>query len=313
MNIVVHMTECKPHSTIASARVARFIVQTLPEFLLVDTAQKAEECLEKTDSQGLDTLIIVNGPMAFCDFLEPLARLVANAEKIVWVQQDYTINPPAQVSKAESPFRKAFADKKLRPVYWTTVQKNVLTSQDSYVNWNQLTWDPQPVPRVHEEPVLLYYGAYREKRHDCFVKWLADAPYKVRVSTTPIRGKKFKSLCDKIEIIPPFSSLKEMPSCRASLYIEDAKSHVEFHSPANRLYELLSAGVPVFFDSKTIPMLAKAAFYVPDEWIVSTQKDLHTKLENATEDMVYEQRRLWSKDYVGELRQQVLDAWEKLY
>lgn len=313
MNIVVHMTECKPHSTIASARVARFIVETLPDMILVDTEHRAKQALINVAEFGLDKLIIVNGPMAFCDFLEPLARLVDEAKQVIWCQQDYTINPPAAESKAESPFRKAFADKKLRPVYWTTVEKNVKTELDSYVNWNQLTWDLQELPELSDEPILFYYGAFREKRLDSFNKWFKDAPYQVHVSTTTLRGKKFKAIDENIKIVPPFTSLDDLPRCSATLYIEDARSSKEFHSPANRFYEMLSAGIPMFFEANTVKMLSKAGVNVPDKWIVADQGHLSSAMEmHNLDDMRQKQRAMWSQDYIDILRSQLMQAWGKL-
>ena len=137
---VVHMTECKPHSTVASARVARFIKDTLG-VTLIDTKDVARDRIASCFFP--ERLIIVNGPMAFCDFLEELAVFVRAAKKVVWVQQDYTIMPPAAISNAESPFRKAFAERNLRPVFWTTCKDNVRTEYDRYINWNQLTYDPR--------------------------------------------------------------------------------------------------------------------------------------------------------------------------
>lgn len=314
MNIVVHMTECKPNSTIASARVAKFIANTLPDIMLVDTGNKCETAFAKYVEQGLDTLIIVNGPMAFCDFLGSLGDLVTLAKKVVWVQQDYTINPPAAVSKAESPFRKSFADRNLRPVYWSTVEKNIQTPRDHYVNWNQLTFELQPLPELADKPTLLYYGAFRAKRVNDFIKWFVKPMYDVVISTTPIRGKKFKELDSAIQIVQPFTSLADLPKCSATLYIEDERSHREFHSPANRFYEMLSAGIPIFFDYASIKMLAKAGINVPEKWTVKHSGELMNKLEvYDLKEMQAEQRALWGGvPYVQLLHNQVNDAWRKL-
>ena len=313
-NIVVHMTECKQNSTIASARVARFIVDTLSEarFNLVDTKEKAGLSVGVAAQTELDHLIIVNGPMAFCDFLPELGALVAMANRVIWVQQDYTIMPPSPVSRAESPFRKVFSARNLRPDFWTTVKKNILMPNDHYINWNQLTYDLQSPAVLSQEPVLMYYGAYREKREHDFKFYFQDAPYRVDVSTTPIRGKKFKAFDSKINIIPPFTSLSEMPVCSASLYIEDDRSHGEFHSPANRFYELLSAGIPIIFDVRTTKMLAEAGIVPKPEWVVRSQSDVLEFINQPLEKLERvrdEQREIWNKDYVSELKQWLLEIW----
>jgi hypothetical protein len=325
MNIVAHLTECKPRSTIASARVARFIVNNLDDsgsacqdmryvpdqFMLVDTKHKASELLQAY--MAIDTLFIVNGPMAFCDFLPELADLVRKAARVVFVQQDYTIMPPSAHSKAESAFRKVFADLNLRPIFWTTVMKNVLMLDDQYINWNQLTYDPQPLKPLAEGRVLMYYGAYREKREAMFKKYFQSAPYNVQVSTTTLRGKKFKALDDNITIIPPFDGLDNMPLCSASLYIEDPLSSKEFHSPANRFYELLSAGIPIFFEESTVPMLAEANIVVPQAWVVTGKEQLYSKLLHTDLDGMRKlQRDMWDKPYVVELQSRLHYIWNKL-
>lgn len=314
-NLVVHLTECKPNSTIASARVARFIVDTLKEdrFNLVDTCHAAKLALYNMPFSGINHLIIVNGPMAFCDFLPELGELVSMAKRVIWVQQDYTINPPSANSDAQSPFRKAFADRKLRPEFWTTVKKNCQRPTDHYINWNQLTYDPQPFKQLPKIPSLMYYGAYREKREQDFEFYFANAAYLVQVSTTTIRGKKFKKLDDSIEIIEPFVGLANMPMASASLYIEDRKSHEEFHSPANRFYELLSAGIPIIFDVRTTKMLAEAGIIPKPEWVVRSQADVYAFINQSTErldDIRFEQREMWQDDYVGKLRQRLLNVWQ---
>lgn len=310
MDIVVHMTECKPHSTVASARVARFISETL-SILLVDTGARAESVLGSNAT--INRLIIVNGPMAFCDFLEPLSRLVKKAMTVIWVQQDYTIMPPSADSKAESPFRKVFADRKLRPIFWTTCEHNIKTDQDKYINWNELTYRPQP---ILEEGVnkVLYYGAFREKRLESFNRFFRDPKYPLAISTTTLRSKKFRELGTGEVFVQPFDDV--VVGARpyaASLYIEDERSHREFHSPANRFYEMLSAGVPMFFDHQCLPMLDKAGITVPDKWVVKDQAELSEKFGFLDKKAAaQEQRDMWSSDYVHHLKQRLKEIWNVL-
>lgn len=303
--VVVHMTECKPHSTVASARVARFISETL-DVNLVDTKEKAEAYLSVHDKVG--RIIIVNGPMAFCDFLVELASFVRIADKVVWVQQDYTIMPPAAVSNAESPFRKAFAEKQLRPIFWTTCKDNVRTEHDRYINWNQLTYDPKPLRTITDKTVL-YYGAFRDKRLRSFTRFMKHPTYQLIISTTTLRAKKFRELGTGEVFVAPFDNvIIGAQSYASSLYIEDEKSHNSFHSPANRFYEMLSAGVPMFFDDLCTKMLKQAGITIPDKWLVGNGDDLAIKLDEANlTQMATEQRALWSKDYVGELRNRLLE------
>lgn len=297
MDLVVHMTECKPHSTVASARVARFISETLG-LLLVDTEERASALLKS--NAGIERLIIVNGPMAFCSFLGPLSELVRKAQLVIWVQQDYTIMPPSSTSRAESPFRKVFADRKLRPIFWTTCEHNIRTSQDRYINWNSLTYAPLEIVPPDPDRFLLYYGAFREKRIPSFKRFFScPRPYPLRISTTITRSKKFCELIGLGEVyVQPFPDvISGAKGYSASLYIEDERSHSEFHSPANRFYEMLSAGVPLLFDHLCLPMLSKAGIEVPDQWAVVGKDELSEKFSQIDKvTTAQEQRRLWHDD-----------------
>lgn len=312
MNIVVHMTECRPNSTVASARVARFISTKLG-LLLVDTKQKAYELR----GCNIGKLIIVNGPMAFCDFLPELSDLVRatkrNDGRVIWVQQDYTIMPPSATSKAESPFRRVFAELGLRPDFWTTCENNILRPGDRYINWNQLTYDQQPFRMMNKNSVL-YYGAYREKREESFKRFLYGLNCPITISTTTRRMKKFQELGIGASFVPTFDDvIKDACHFDAALYIEDDKSHTQFHSPANRFYEMLSAGVPMFFDYKAVPMLEKAGIIVPAKWTVEDNFDLGKKyVSTDLVTMRQEQRNMWSKDYVGELTERLKEIWNEL-
>lgn len=303
MNYVAHMTECKPGSTIAGARVARFISHTLG-IPLVDTAEKTKDIGE------IDRLIIVNGPMAFCDFLPELAELVHRTEEVIWVQQDYTIMPPKPVSDAQSPFRKVFADRRIRPTFWTTCCDNILLPRDRYINWNQLTYEQKPF-RIATENSVLYYGAFREKRIKSFDRYFREPMYPLSVSTTTLRAKKFREIGTGEVFIPPFNSvINEAGRFAAALYIEDEKSHGSFHSPANRFYEMLSAGVPMFFDSLCVPQLEKAGISVPLRWWVASNEELAHKFANwDLGEMRRAQRDLWAADYVANLTDQLLKVW----
>lgn len=303
-NYVVHMTECKPESTIASAKVARFISTQL-NIPLVDCMETAVEI------DTIDRLIIVNGPMAFCDFLPELAELVRIAKEVIWVQQDYTIMPPKADSEAESPFRKVFADRKLRPTFWTTCHENIRPgSKDKYINWNQLTYNLKPL-HVATENRVLYYGAFREKRLQSFVRYFKDPAYPLAISTTTIRAKKFRALGTGEVFVPPFANVISGASrYAAALYIEDEKSHKAFHSPANRFYEMLSAGVPIFFDYECDVQLSNAGIHVPSAWKVSDNKDLAYKFAHTDLcEMRRAQRELWAKDYITDLSNQLMKAW----
>lgn len=304
-DFVVHMTKVVAGSTVASGRIATFISTTL-DLPLIDTEAKAQGLKE------IDTLIIVNGPMAFCDFLPELGRLVSIAHKVVWVQNDYTIAPPKASGDAESPFRKAFADKKLRPIYWTTVSDNVQGGDDTYVNWNALTWDVRPM-QVPEVQGLFYYGAFREHRVKSFEKFFSTEYYDVHISTTGQRATKFKSIAPNVNIVAPSKDIiSDIGKYQASIYIEDDKSHHQFHSLANRFYECVSSGGPLLVDANCVGVFAGAGVQLKPDWIVRDAKDVY---EALTQSIVISeaQRTVFGElNHKEQLFNQLLDAYAKL-
>jgi len=304
MNAVVHLTKCKPNSMIASARIARFIAtQTGAD--LVDCSELAEPKYK--------TLFIVNGPMAFSDFLPEIAEMVNNCERIIWVQNDIIIKPPTtdpSKTRAESPFRKAFANYGKPLDYWTTLPSMVKTDGSAYINWNMLTYDPLQVMETRSKS-LLYYGAYRQDRDTYFRKYLGSTAYPITVSAPVMAAKKFHELNHTIEIVKPFTDLiPAISSYAGTVYMEDIKSHTTYCSPANRFYECLSAGLPMFFDKGSVKTLEQAGYDV-SPFIVKSPEDVYTLL-NLHGKVQYEQLK-WRRDYRSELVEQLMKAvMEKL-
>src|SRR6266850_5946521 len=105
----------KERSTIASVRIGRWLSD------LLNIPLHDDDDILKEGS--LDKLFIINGSTLYCKYLEALSQSVTSASEVYWVQNDYTLPPPKSHSDAQSPFRKAFADRELVPHYWTTCEQ----------------------------------------------------------------------------------------------------------------------------------------------------------------------------------------------
>lgn len=181
---VVHLTRCEG-SVQASARLARFLADTL-HLPLVDGLGSlaafttgATAYLRPHDSFNV---IMVNGPVAFCDFRDELGeQLLKHTARLLWVQQDYTITLPphhsySRPTKAETPFRRWFHC--IPEVScWTTCIDTLDRRHtdnvpgwplDQYINFNALTYAPFGMDPDGDPPTypgaLFYYGALREGR-----------------------------------------------------------------------------------------------------------------------------------------------------
>jgi hypothetical protein len=252
----------------------------------------------------LDTLVIVNGAYGFSKFLEPLGKAIQAAKNVVWVQNDYTIIPPRTDGDAQSPFRRAFVQRKMDgkndTVFWSTCEKWYSRKGSHYVNWNQLTFDESYDEKVIAKrrkastDTLFYYGSFRDgsgksSRVPTFDRYFC-APFAKTVVSSPV---------DKFERYPSISTVgaitQDFYACLGShglgLYIEDRKSSEEFHSPANRFYEMLSAGLPMVFQPECGSMMRKAGFN-PEPYYVGKASDVKKFMERR-EEIGKEQRAAW--------------------
>lgn len=308
-NVVFNFSKPSPESTVASNRIALFASEVLNLPLLYDG---------RVASEPSEVLIIVNGAFAFCKHLAELGAAVERAKRVVWVQNDYTISPPKPESEAGSPFRRAFRNRAaagLPPVdYWTTVENNSRATRGSaYVNWNSLTYEPidrrvvQKL-RAKSSQDLFYYGAFREKRIKAFDRYFENPCVPVTISSTSDRFAIEYSAPRIIGGVVRSTFFQELTSHGLGLYIEDDRSHWEFHSPANRFYEMLSAGLPMVFQPEAAPMLAHAGIDV-NGYIVENGADLH-RFMKSRERIGREQFDMWHAPHKEKLRRKLRGVYK---
>lgn len=299
-------------SMVASVRIAYWLANHLqvPLTWQGDIADKR-----------LDVLIIVNGAYGFSKFLEPLGEAIYNARRVIWVQNDYTIIPPRNDGDAQSPFRRAFVrrreDNKLQTEFWSTCEKWSCLPGSSYVNWNMLTfdeqYDPKRIKRRREVAgsELLYYGSYRDgsgksSRVPLFDRYFANPSVTTMISSP---SEHFRSRYPKCQHLPPITTefYDAIGGAGLGLYIEDRKSSEEFHSPANRFYEMLSAGLPMVFQPECGTMLRRAG-YDPTPYVVNNARDVLRRMEQR-EEMGEQQRARWIPNR-GWFRDQLVEQIE---
>lgn len=296
--IVVHLTKITPTTTLASAGIAKFIAKTL-KCPIADDQSSLKDFWE--DSDSCDSIILVNGPPAFCSFREELADAVFHAGTLVFAQNDYTIYPPSQVNKVMR--ERGWTNEKghvVPPYTWTTIPRKMRRETDVYVNWNALTFRP-PRKRFGRDRSngLFYFGAYRQGRHETFMKYLSTVGG-LTISASAVAGKKFSEHLPEALVVPPRENIIETCShYRYGLYIHDEYSTKHFCSPANRFYEMLSAGMVIFVAEECVDTLKKAGYDVPPEQVVMTSGDLASRISAMNRSQhKYDwarqrQRKLW--------------------
>ena len=291
------------NSMVASTRIANFIAKKMG----------VEVCDHRTVDTLLsgpapDLLIIINGAYGFCKYLPELAVLAKLSRRIVWVQNDYSIIPPKIDSKGVSPFRAAFRERHEAGLphmdFWTTCEDWARFTPDSlYVNWNALTFDEYYDPdvivrrRKHTMPELLYYGSFRDgsgksSRVKYFDRYFSDPKVHTTISSPAKNfGERYRS-----EDILHMDAIKGdfygmIGQFGMGLYLEDRMSHERFHSPANRFYEMLSAGLPMVFQPEAESMMARAGFKISD-YVVSSALGMPRAMARR-EEIGRDQRREW--------------------
>jgi hypothetical protein len=311
-HMIFSFIPCVESSMVASTKVARFINDQLQIPLVWD------ETIGEHDN--LDVLIIINGAYSFCNHLEPLSHAILGARRIVWVQQDYTIVPPINNGQATSPFRKAFVSRKEQGKshleFWTTcLNESKLTKLSSYINWNCLSMTAAPVNNVNRSNELVYYGSYRKDRKKHFDQYF-KFPKVPTVISCP--NSKFKNeYPDKL--ITHYSKINTdlilwLTQFGAGLFLEDRKSHNEFHSPPNRFYEMLSAKLPMMIDSSCCSTLWKAGYKELDAFTVESQLELQRKMD-VREIIGLKQHSQWFELATKEkenLHIVMKQAWQKI-
>lgn len=299
---VLHTTPCKDITTTASARIALYLAEKLncPLYAQPPFVYKIP-----------DRVFVVNsmGAFATSEHRIFMANAAMNAEQIIYVQNDFTIKPISQIQKVlrtrgwshDFPFETG-------PILWTTVSKYLTKPQDSYVNWNQLTFKPATYegPRV---PGVVYWGSYRQGRVDSFKRYLDNPPYPVHLLVHPKVFSKFNGMGATQG--KPWTNIEVLAAYDATIYLEDNQQHQEFHSLANRFYEALSAGVAIFIDLKALATFYDAGLWVSPYWVVENAAHVAEKLPQAR--MIAEaQRQIWAENLGPSLDSQVEEAYRRL-
>tara|TARA_R110000787_G_scaffold284710_1_gene398742 strand:- start:936 stop:1874 length:939 start_codon:yes stop_codon:yes gene_type:complete len=300
--IVCHFTKIDK-TTLASARIANWIANRY-DFDIIDRPSS-----EKV--QDYEVAVCVSSPSGFADpeLREQVGEICARAKHYVFAQNDYMTSQAGQIGKH---FNLLGKDRTKRHV-WANMPHVCKNPWDTYINWNMLTWDPQP----HKEPTvdgLFYYGACRKDREIYFKKYFggeAELPYHGLISTSKRGMNKFREVAPYANYIQPFSECKELGKYKMSLYIEDTRIHKYYNSPANRFYECLSNGVAQIFDVSCIGTFEKAGMDI-SPYVVDSKEHVLDILKQW-DKIRNEQYDLWASNYVEQLEIAVDKAIEEIF
>lgn len=265
--IVVSITRVKPTSTMASSRIALFLGKQLKVPVLSTRAELVAALLQA--KRNIPYLIIVNGPVVFCNFDDLLEEMIGRTRNLIYVQNDYAIEVLKRTANPvqKNRMRAAMNAYKGELSYWTTVEPTLKRAPEksTLVNWNALTWRPPTlfpgIPRHVRK--CLYYGAFRKARLPSFDKYFGvDSNNDYFVSATKTAAKNFTERYPGLDVQPHVEDVINAFGGRfaAGLLLADRLSNKVYHSPPNRWYEMLSMDLPVLVDKPCEPTLARAGY-----------------------------------------------------
>lgn len=303
-----------PDGSLANARTAQWLSDKLNQPLICGP--------EIADAKDLDVLFMVAGVFMYCRVLPEVALAVEGARHVVWVQNDYTIQPPLADGSAESPFRKAFRNRRAtgKPDthFWSTMEKaSKRTPLSAYLNWNAMAYDGLlsdeqfAINREAMLPEVFYYGADRAGRLPYFDRYFKNPWVPMTISSFSKSMHRYDERCDVIPAFKRTEFFEKLAGYSMGLYLEDRKSHAEFTSPATRFYEMLSVGMAMIFQPEAAPMLLKAGYDVAP-YIARGPGDVPDLLERA-HSIAEEQRAQWATIPHGKvLEKAVLKEYKRL-
>jgi len=171
-----------------------------------------------------------------------------------------------------------------------------------YINWNKLTYDTTSNNMGHIYDGMFYYGAYRKDREPMFKKYMDHKLYDVIVSTSSKGESKFKKMKGVRKTYGPISH-SQISLFQWTIYMEDNANINLKHSPANRFYECLSAGVAMLFDKNAEKTFEREGMDI-SKYIVSNAEEA-LKHSCSWKEIAKEQAELYGRDYRNELRDEI--------
>lgn len=317
MDSVIYYPSNANSQIVAGARIARWLFENFPrkkgdDVHLHDGKSVRLWDYKKAFYKTAFNLYMVNVPKPMVADIAATEWLVKAAANVIWIQNDYSIWAPTPVTMGKSMMTCAFTyrvEKKINTFVWSTCRDRCEKFPETYryVNWNALAYTSgNIISRKRIADRAFYYGAFREGRMEDFDRYFKD-PDLWTLSAPKVAGTKFRERYGFTEdhLVGPIKIPEDLSLWQTTLYIEDRFSHKQFHSPANRFYEALSANMCILVDSRAVKTLEKAGYKVPEACIVMDNEDVRAKLRNAEKIMVGQ--REWCKDpATGECHQVAL-------
>ena len=276
-------------SHICSVRNVKFWTKTLDGTLLGNERQ-IDEALAKVKTIGV--LFIGAAPLQWCSYTEKIAQLMYRAKKVVWLNDDYTIETPSIRTKSDCHLYKATREITQRDPRCYKVFGNSNAAANACApgcfnkfDFNLFSWDAKmfakPRAKVENKTLVGYYGSCRINRRALFGKWFTELAKNDDLtiqSKSPL--KKWQEAIPGLKNTTKTRSIDEVTDgSEMSVYMQDEKANDVgsrvMSTPSTRIYEMACRHWPFVITEECRASLDAHDVGFPDEWYVSTPSEIY--------------------------------------
>jgi hypothetical protein len=243
------------------------------------------------DENAQFDIILISYASFYMDF-KKFVRLMENQKsaKIGWITNEYNLEPNSCFKKFITFIISNFEQHgKWENYRYLMVNLNALLVEEKR-------------RAVFKKYDVIYYGTYRPGREKYFKKYLRK---EIILSTSSKNMKKYKSLgcdCGFIDKLVWRKQAETLNLFRASLYIEDEKTHTLYNHLANRFYEGIICNTAPLFDESCLNTIKKSGYDIPDFYIVDSYETLMERVkqipneENRKDMIKFHERAIFERD-----------------
>jgi len=235
------------------------------------------------------------GAMLFSPWCKELNNVLRNAKRIIhfrdeWRDEKYitAVNRYLKLSSGE---------------VWTSIRYMVNEKQSIFfLNLNKSGYDPAYNRKWNPQKKyygLFYWGSPRKDRISTFKRLLDPSKFDVYIAEAKHVLLEWQKLFPEVHLIH-YDAPYVFNCFQMTIYVEDDWMITHDCSISCRFYESLRCGIPILFDSRSIPNFDRAGIKILDHWVVETAEDIASKLPQSQQIHDEQQKHFAKYDFYGE-------------
>lgn len=275
-------------SHICSVRNVKFWTKLLGGVFLGNEEQ-IDEIIKVV--KKIDVMFIGATPLQWCKYANKIAILVGRSTKVVWLNDDYTIETPSVRTKSDCHMYKAVRElTQKRPLAYKVFANSTASRHAANegcfnkFDFNLLSWDQkqydQPRTLIENKTLVGYYGSCRVNRRELFNKWFSSiagsGDLKLQSKSSI---KKWKMAVPTIQDVSKHCSIDEIvDGTHFSIYMQDANANNvnsrTLSTPSTRIYEMACRHWPFVITEECRQALEIHGMVFPDDWYISCPEEI---------------------------------------